>query len=403
MASQYQIPGTPRVISPSPTPSEMNGKEGYFGPKTRSKTQNGSTNSQEPIDEDGESAVSDPELQRARSRSRSPQIEKKPARNLNGTTGTVSAKSGMPSAAASKPTRRKKEDTIKPPNGEASGFLSPKSVQGYGSSYWRQLSRSPSPLGLIPIHKEWRDFIHKHEIPRKALHVSIGFVALFLYYKGVQPGDLHRGMLTALIPIATADLVRFRWPAFNHLYIRLLGAFMRESEAHDQYNGVISYLAGAWVCMRFYPKDVGVMAILLLSWCDTAASTFGRLYGRYTPRIRRGKSLAGSLAAFAVGVITAVLFWGFIAPSTDGTMNVGGNTFAFRGSITLPTQIRDALGLRTSQNMITGWQALAILSLLTGFIASASEAIDVFGLDDNLTIPVLSGAGLSGLLAAFGS
>jgi diacylglycerol kinase (CTP) len=42
------------------------------------------------------------------------------------------------------------------------------------------------------------------------------------------------------------------------------------------------------------------------------------------------------------------------------------------------------------------------MSLASGVIASASEAIDVFGWDDNLTIPVLCGAGLWGFLRFFG-
>lgn len=157
-ASQYAVPDTPRVISPSPTPSELSGKDGYFPPTTRSKatkTANGRISASAPISENGEDSSSDPELSRARPRSRSPQLEKKPSRRMSGI-GAVSAKSGMPSAAASKPTRRKPEKV-----GEKDdGHLSPTSaVKGYGSAYWRQLSRSPSPLGLIPIHREWRSFV----------------------------------------------------------------------------------------------------------------------------------------------------------------------------------------------------------------------------------------------------
>lgn len=100
---------------------------------------------------------------------------------------------------------------------------------------------------------------------------------------------------------------------------------MRESEVSG-YNGVIWYLLGAWAVLRFLPTDVGVMSVLLLSWCDTAASTFGRLYGRYTPRIRRGKSVAGTAAACVVGCLTAVVFWGWAVPRygyDDGFMFYG--------------------------------------------------------------------------------
>ncbi len=171
---------------------------------------------------------------------------------------------------------------------------------------------------------------------------------------------------------------------------------MRESEV-DGWNGVIWYLLGAWTVLRFMPKDVGVMGVLLLSWCDTAASTFGRLYGRYTPRIRKGKSLAGSAAAALVGVVTAGMFWGWAAPRFGHA-----EEFMFRGELRLPEVVREALGWKgEGQGTLGGWAALGIVSLWSGFVASASEVVDVFGWDDNLTIPVLSGLGLWGFFKAF--
>lgn len=401
-ASQPQVPATPRVISPSPTPSEkINSKDGYFGPQTRSKVSR--VNSVEPIEEqdDGEnnSSEDDPELYRARTRSRSPQITRQP----NGTAHATGVKTNAPATS-----RKKKPEPIPtPPNGASrSGFLSPADAYrdfGFGSSYWRNLSRSPSPLGLIPIHREWRAFVHKHEIPRKVLHVSIGFITLWLYHMGVQISAVHPVLLSALIPIATLDIIRFRWPAFNRLYIRVMGAFMRESEAHDRYNGVIMYLAGLWFTMRFCSKDVAVMSVLLLSWCDTAASTFGRLWGKYTPRVRKGKSLAGTIACFLGGVFAAAFFWGFVAPRTDGKYDQGINGFAYDGKLALPNAAREALRLSAEEATISGPLAMAVMSLASGFIVSVSELMDVWELDDNLTIPVLSGLGLSAFLWAFGN
>lgn len=203
-----------------------------------------------------------------------------------------------------------------------------------------------------------------------------------------------------LVPIAFTDVVRHRYWQVNRFYIRCLGALMRESEV-DGYNGVISYLLGAWIVMRFCPKDVGVMSILLLSWCDTAASTFGRLWGRYTPQIRRGKSLAGTIAACVTGIVTAVVWWGWLGP-LYAEYNTGEHAFAFQGVLTLPTQTRELLGLSVKQASVTGYWALSVMSVAAGIIASASEAIDLFGWDDNLTIPVLCGAGLWGFLKTFG-
>lgn len=188
----------------------------------------------------------------------------------------------------------------------------------------------------------------------------------------------------------------------NKLYIKVVGALMRESEV-DGWNGVIWYLLGAWIVLRWFPKDIGVVSVLLLSWCDTAASTFGRLWGRYTLRIRRGKSLAGSLAALLVGVGTAVMFWGWVAPlwGEPQGYDTGENAFAYQRRLTLPSQIRGLLGWSSEQASITGMLALGAMGLWAGFVASASEAIDLFGWDDNLTIPVLCGVGLWGFMKVF--
>ncbi|CAD6578719.1 MAG: hypothetical protein ASARMPRED_008815 [Alectoria sarmentosa] len=380
MSQQYQTPGTPRVISPSPTPTESR-RDNYFAPITRSSAAK-RQNSPSPISEDPEpeSPSSDSSLEkRARARSRSPKTHAKRQKEAAASKASVPAK--------------------KPPDGavsESNGHLSPSSAASADSSYWRSISRSPSPLGLIPIHRHWRSFVHRHEIPRKALHVSIGFFTLHLYTRGTSAASIHPWLLGALIPIASADYARHTFPAFNRFYIRVLGALMRESEV-DGYNGVIWYLLGAWTVLRFFPKDVGVMSILLLSWCDTAASTFGRLWGRYTPRLRRGKSLAGSAAAAIVGAITAVVFWGWAVPAYGYT----DEGFMFKGQLEFPGALKDAVGLKNGQGVVGGWVALGIVSVWSGLIASASEVVDLFGWDDNVTIPVLSGLGLWGFFKAF--
>ena len=50
-SSATQVPPTPMVISPSPTPSERSNKDGYFGVETRS-AKNARLNAVERIDED---------------------------------------------------------------------------------------------------------------------------------------------------------------------------------------------------------------------------------------------------------------------------------------------------------------------------------------------------------------
>ncbi|KAF7505895.1 hypothetical protein GJ744_012430 [Endocarpon pusillum] len=405
MSFSYPIPSTPRVISPSPTPSEASeaGRETYFAPTTRSAAKHQHHKSPEPITEekdgDGSSSSSDSSLdKRARTRSRSPGLASiGPAHSRKRrTSGLTPLKTGK--KAAVKPESISNGYPVSPagPN----GHLAPYSYSTL-QNRWREFSRSPSPLGLIPLHRHYRYLIHKHEIPRKALHVSIGFMTLAFYTNGIQTSAITPWLLSALIPCAATDYLRHRFQSVNRVYIKCLGALMRETEVAG-WNGVIWYLLGAYIALRFFPKDIGVMGVLLLSWCDTAASTFGRLYGRYTIRLRSGKSLAGTLAAFLTGLLTAILFWGWLAPRTGTFPDDPPVAFLFTGELGLPHQLTQYLGWKSADATIGGAAAVGLMSLWTGLVASFSEFVDILGWDDNLTIPVLSSLGLWGFLKVFG-
>ncbi|OJD13286.1 hypothetical protein AJ78_06246 [Emergomyces pasteurianus Ep9510] len=403
MSAQYAVPVTPRVTSPSPTPSEHSVAGGRdSGRVTRSVSARQrlssppaiSEENQERNETDEESSSDSATDRRARTRSRSPTglSPNKARRRMTGLTPV----NGPPMIPVTK------SEPLSNGYVPANGHLSPYTNL---QNRWRDFSRSPSPLGLIPLHRHYRTFIHRHEIPRKLLHVSIGFVTLHLYCRGVQTLNVAPWLLTALIPIAVTDFLRHRYQSVNKLYIRCLGALMRETEVAG-YNGVIWYLLGAYISLRFFPKDVGVVGVLLLSWCDTAASTFGRLYGRYTVRLRRGKSLAGTLAACATGVATAAAFWGYLVPWIGTFPDDPEGSFMFNGTLNLiPSFVRDHLGwpgISASTAVITGPLALGIMSMWTGIVAAGSEFIDLFGWDDNLTIPVLSSVGIWGFLKVFG-
>lgn len=375
-------PDTPRVVEPTDDVDDE-----YTAPRTRSGARRRNTPQASQTQDSSSEADSTPGKRKSRTRSRSP-VD---ANNLSRMTPHISEPTTTSPPNGKLSTANGQTTTTTTTNG---GLLAP--PQPAGGWSWRDFSRSPSPLGLIPIHRQFKTFVHKHEVPRKALHVSIGFFVVWLYTTGTQTSSVPPYLMAALVPIASTDLLRHRFASVNRLYVRLLGALMRESE-YAGYNGVIWYLLGTWSVLYFLPKDVGVMSVLLLSWCDTAASTFGRLWGQYTIRLRRGKSLAGSLAAFAVGIATSYFFYGWLVP-TYGPMP-GDETFMFKNVLALPSAL---VGEDRSAWSITGSLALGVMSVVSGFVASASEVVDIFGWDDNLTIPVLSGIGMWGFLKMFG-
>jgi len=145
MASRL-VPGTPRVISPSPDISDVNSyTDGYFEPiKTRSSARRSPQPSRL---EDLDDASDTDERARSRSRSRDAKARRRRLSGLASTDvkGTMSSKS-----------TNKASEALAVSNESATGHLSPYEV---GKEYLRRLSRSPSPLGLIPIHREWRSFV----------------------------------------------------------------------------------------------------------------------------------------------------------------------------------------------------------------------------------------------------
>ena len=125
-----------------------------------------------------------------------------------------------------------------------------------------------------------------------------------------------------------------------------------------------------------------------LSWCDTAASFFGRLYGSYTPPLPQSmpipftsflsssnppvsirvplpfaqrKSTAGFLAGATTGALIVYAFWTYIAPLGAATPS-------------LPS---------TVLNGVTGvvdHGKLALVAAVVGILAGIAEAIGILSI-----------------------
>lgn len=180
-----------------------------------------------------------------------------------------------------------------------------------------------------------------------------------------------------------------------------------------------------------------------LSWADTAASTIGRLWGAYTPPLPRSipiiplipflrlplaprKSFAGFLASAFTGAVIAVGFWGFFYPVRDNLLTFRlpePETLALVEEVLpLPEVVKDAVaqGVKwvSAVDLPLGrWAGLTTLGVVSGVISGVAEALgtssfsfvtpvgivklaadivvdyelDLGSLDDNLTLPIISG------------
>jgi len=183
----------------------------------------------------------------------------------------------------------------------------------------------------------------KH-LGRKIYHILGGMGLLSLYFifnrstTFVVYGVL--GIVVLLIEIA-----RLRFPNWNNYIYSRLGGVIRANE-EQKMTGTLPYILGVGLSLYAYPTPVAAAAICFLAFGDVAATTIGERYGK--TKIG-GKSLEGT-----AGFIAASLLVGFLLP---------------------------VIGLK-----------LASWVIVLGVLAAACIELLPLSLNDNLIIPIISGA-----------
>ena len=189
---------------------------------------------------------------------------------------------------------------------------------------------------------------------RKIWHVSMGVVALTVYYQAAL-SPLEAAKIFFYLTILDLILESFRLvhPGFNRIFISVMGPFMRVSEKNTL-SGFPFYTLGCGLSLALYSEPIAILSILFLIFADPLSSYFGILYGK--DRIWGNKSFQGSLAGFMVCYLLTLVYG----------------------------MIHDGHGIN-----------LLIFSFFAGLTGAFSELVAVKKLDDNLSIPVISGLGLT--------
>lgn len=187
-------------------------------------------------------------------------------------------------------------------------------------------------------------------LARKFFHMSGALTILLPYlFLGLTRETMAAGLGTALAAIMSLEYSRARWPWVNGLTVRVLGPVMRDTEV-NQLSGIPFYVASCLFAFLIFPKHITVLSILYLAFGDPSSSFFGVLYGRN--KIFPNKSLQGTLGGFLICALVtfAYLFW---------------------------------QGLERD--------LVLLIALLGGFAGSVAELLPL-NIDDNFSIPVVSGA-----------
>lgn len=199
------------------------------------------------------------------------------------------------------------------------------------------------------LHK--RSDLH---ILRKLWHMTSGSLVLYVYLRS-QESKIVMGHIVMCIALAgfAADFARRKNKRFNAIVLRLMGPLMRRSE-REGLSGLPFYALGCALALYFYHEHLAILSIMFLIFSDPISSFFGVLYGK--DKILPNKSLQGAVAGF----FTCYLITLFYLMNTT------------------------TVGIH-----------ILIFAIVSGIIGASSELISAFNIDDNLTIPVLSGLGMT--------
>ena len=161
--------------------------------------------------------------------------------------------------------------------------------------------------------------------------------------------------------MAAAEAARRLSPRTNRLFVAAFGRMMRPAEERGRVTGA-TYLACASAAALFaFSPTVAALALLFHAWGDPAAAIVGSRFGRVRlphlgPGRPQSKTLEGSLAFFAVALVVSAV-------------------------------------LRTSGAFDVFWPAAV------GALAAAAVELLRLPVDDNVTVPLVSG-GLMAVLWA---
>ena len=195
--------------------------------------------------------------------------------------------------------------------------------------------------------------VKRREAFRKSIHLFAGFLALALrYLNGWQ----------ALAVCAGAVL--FNWQILSRI---TGGALERETDRRRGFAlGIILYPAsvGALVLIFSGRLEIAAAAWALMAFGDGAATLAGTFIGGPKLPWNPEKSWSGFLGFAGAGAVSAVLLHQWVAAGHQGTPIPG----------------------------LSVWIIMAAAALVGAFIESVPT-----GIDDNLTVPILTGAFIYGL------
>jgi dolichol kinase len=185
----------------------------------------------------------------------------------------------------------------------------------------------------------------KYVIIRKLLHIGTAFFPISYIFMPRLPMVI--GLFSLAFSFLVFDFLRLKVKPLGDLFNRVLGKILWDKEK-DTLTAATHYAVAAFLSVYLFDKWIAIAALLFLSFGDTAAHVIGVKYGKI--RIDSGKSdktIEGSLACVVICLSISSL---------------------------LPQP--------------------SLLVLFVGSIVASLVEFFPFGIDDNFTLPLITGAAM---------
>ena len=185
------------------------------------------------------------------------------------------------------------------------------------------------------------------ELRRKSIHL-LGLVLPILYvFTTRHTAIIGVGCLLAFV--LGVELLKTLLPAFRDIFMRIFSPILRSQERRGGLTGATYYLIGSFLCILLFDKTLAIVCLCFLTLGDLFAALIGKQWGRI--KLFSRKSLEGSLACFIVCTAVALL-----------------------------------IGLHP------------IVAIVGALVATLIELLPT-GVDDNVTIPLISGLAMHLLIS----
>lgn len=141
------------------------------------------------------------------------------------------------------------------------------------------------------------------ELLRKSIHLS-GLILPIIYFFIDKPTMLIGvGILTGIA--VTIELMKSLSTRFGGFFFQIFAPMLRRHERRGAMTGATYYIISTFLCVLFFGKTLAIVCIFFMVLGDLVAALVGKKWGR--TKLIGTKSLEGSAACFVVCAIIALV------------------------------------------------------------------------------------------------